>query len=53
VIDCVANVLDSIIAPRETGSNEAANLPVLLREDTGASLGTAMINLAAGTCRLF
>jgi hypothetical protein len=28
-------------------SNQAANVPVVLRDDTGASLGTAAINLAA------
>jgi hypothetical protein len=28
-------------------SNQAANVPVVLRDDTGASLGTATINLAA------
>ncbi len=28
-------------------SNEAANVPVTIRDDTGATLGTAMINLAA------
>jgi hypothetical protein len=28
-------------------SNQAANVPIVLRDDTGASLGTATINLAA------